>query len=235
MSNEIREMFGAIALRYDRANEVLSFGVHRRWRRRAVRLSGAASGMSVCDCATGTGDLAMAFQRTVGPNGTVVGVDFADTMILEARRKAAKAGLAIDYRVADVLALPFDDHSFDIASIAFGIRNVDDPLLGVKEMARIVRPGGRVLVLEFGQPDAALFGRVYRWYSRRVIPAVGRLITGRAAAYCYLAESASRFPAGEAFGALMRMTGVFREVRIVPLSMKIAYVYVGTVDKSTGS
>src|SRR5882762_9631681 len=179
MSTQVRAMFASIARRYDQGNQVLSMGLHHQWRKATVRLSGAKAGDRVLDCATGTGDLAFAFQRAVGRQGNVIGTDFCAEMLDVARLKAEHEGTPTQFEEADTLKLPYDDASFDVASIAFGIRNVDDPALGVREMARVVRPGGVVAVLEFGQPGGALFGPLYRFYSAHVIPRVGGLLTGR--------------------------------------------------------
>ena len=151
--DRIRAMFSAIAGRYDRANTVLSAGIHRRWRTRLVRWSGIQPGQRVLDCATGTGDLALTLARVVGRDGAVVGTDFCPAMLARAPAKARAQGLDIRFVAADVMALPFDRGAFDLASIAFGIRNVVDPVGGLAEMARVVKPGGRVVVLEFGQGD----------------------------------------------------------------------------------
>jgi demethylmenaquinone methyltransferase/2-methoxy-6-polyprenyl-1,4-benzoquinol methylase len=229
MSATVRTMFASIAKNYDRANQVLSFGLHHQWRRAAVRRSRAHEGDRVLDCATGTGDLALAFQRVVGPRGAVVGTDFCEEMLELAPSKAERAGLPVRFEVADVLALPYADASFDVASIAFGIRNVDDPERGVREMARVVRPGGRVVVLEFGQPGGALFGPLYRFYSHQILPRVGGWLSGKREAYEYLDRTSSRFPAGEAFTALMRDTRLFSSVDSYGLTGGVAYVYVGHV------
>lgn len=228
-SVQIREMFDEVAPGYDRANQVLSLGVHHQWRRRLVRAAGAMPDMSVLDCATGTGDLAFEFRRAVGTDGQVSGLDFSPQMIALAKRKSQESKCAVDFMIGDVLSLPFPDNSFDIASIAFGIRNVDDPAMGVREMARVVRPGGRVAVLEFGQPDSAVFARLYRWYSNRVIPTIGGWITGKPASYRYLTESSAAFPAGPKFVELMQSTGSFSAIEVTPLTLKIAYMYIGTV------
>jgi demethylmenaquinone methyltransferase/2-methoxy-6-polyprenyl-1,4-benzoquinol methylase len=226
MSEEVRQMFASIARRYDAANQVLSLGVHRSWRRAAVRMSGAASGQHVLDCASGTGDLALEFKRAVGASGSVTATDFCAEMLQAAPAKAARAGLPLRFAVADALALPYADASFDVASIAFGIRNVDDPLRCLREMARVVRPGGRVVVLEFGQPRGA-FGAVFRAYSSGVLPAVGGLMTGNRAAYQYLPRTAAHFPAGERFLELLRRAEVFRACEAHPLTFGTAYVYLG--------
>jgi len=228
VSEQVREMFASIARRYDAANGVLSLGVHRGWRRAAVRLSGVVPGDRVLDCATGTGDLALAFKRAVGPSGEVVGTDFCAEMLQTAPAKAQRAGLEVRFEVADALALPYADRSFDIASIAFGIRNVDDPVRCLREMARVVRRGGRVVVLEFGQPRGP-FGALFRVYSRQVMPALGGLLTGNRSAYEYLPRTAAAFPAGDRFLALMSESGSFSQRGATPLLAGTAYVYVGTV------
>src|SRR5262245_3468356 len=202
----VRSMFASIAGRYDRANQILSFGLHHRWRAAAVRLSGARPGDRVLDCATGTGDLAIAFARAVAPSGAVLGTDFCEEMLALAPEKARRAGVSARFDRADTLSLPFADDSFDIASIAFGIRNVDDPGRALREMARVVRPDGRVVVLEFGQPGGSLIAPIYRFYSRAVLPRVGGWVSGQRAAYEYLDRTSSSFPAGERFVGLMRET-----------------------------
>ena len=225
---EVRSMFASIAGRYDAANQVLSLGIHKGWRRSAVKLSQAAPGQRVLDCATGTGDLALEFKRAVGERGQVIGTDFCPEMIAPAPGKAARARLDVRFSVADALALPFGNAQFDVASIAFGIRNVADPLRCLRELARVVKPGGRVVVLEFGQPGGA-FGALYRVFSSRVMPAVGGLITGNRAAYEYLPRTAAAFPAGERFLGLMHEAGTFSQCTATPLTLGTAFVYCGVV------
>ncbi len=226
MSAEVREMFASIARRYDTANEVLSLGIHKGWRRAAVAISGASPGQRVVDCATGTGDLALEFKRAVGPAGEVIGTDFCAEMLEPAPAKAARAGLDVKFAVADALALPYPDARFDVASIAFGIRNVDDPLRCLREMARVVKPGGSVIVLEFGQPRGA-FGALFRVYSRGVMPLLGGLLTGNRKAYEYLPRTAAAFPAGEKFLALMQQSSAFSRSEAHALTFGTAYVYRG--------
>lgn len=220
-------MFASIAGRYDLVNSVLSLGIHHRWRKKAVRLSGVKPGDSVLDCATGTGDLAITFKQAVG-HGSVVGTDFCEPMIAPAPAKAAKKGLDIRFEVADAMNLPYEDNRFTVSSISFGIRNVDDPLVCLQEMARVVEPGGRVVVLEFGQPKGVL-SWPYRFYSRHVIPFIGGLLTGNRDAYTYLPETSAHFPAADAFLALMDRAGAFSDKKAYSLSGGIAYIYVGTV------
>jgi demethylmenaquinone methyltransferase/2-methoxy-6-polyprenyl-1,4-benzoquinol methylase len=220
---KIRTMFAAISRRYDRANTVISGGVHHLWRRTAVRRAGVQPGDRVLDCATGTGDLAIAFRKAVGDSGRVVGTDFVPEMLDLARVKAPN----VEWEVADVTKLPFETGSFDVASISFGIRNVGDPRKGIAEMARAVRSGGRVIVLEFGQPRSRAFGAVYHFYSHHVLPRLGGAVTGEEAAYRYLQTSSGRFPCGDDFVALMREAADFATIDFRPLTFGIAYLYRG--------
>ena len=219
----IREMFRSISGRYDRANTLLSGGIHHRWRSRAVRTAAPRAGEDVLDCATGTGDLAIAFRKAVGTSGSVVGTDFVPEMLQLARSKADD----IRFETADVTALPYADASFDIASISFGIRNVHDPRRGIAEMARVLRPGGRLIVLEFGQPPNRLFRSLYDWYRRTILPRLGGAITGRRDAYEYLESSAAAFPCGDDFLQLMRESASFSALDARPLTLGIAWVYRG--------
>ncbi len=222
-------MFADIADDYDRVNTVLSFGVHHAWRSRAIKESGASKGDHVLDCATGTGDLAIEFKKAVGDEGYVMGTDFCAPMIEPAPAKAEKNGLKIDFEVADAMNLPYEDNRFDISSIAFGIRNVDDPVIALKEMARVVKPGGRVVVLEFGQPKG-LLKFPYNLYSQHIMPAIGGWLSGNREAYTYLPRTSATFPAGKNFIQLMDQSGVFSDKRQIKLTGGIAYVYVGVVQ-----
>jgi len=228
-SVQIREMFEQVAPRYDRANQILSLGIHHRWRKQLVRDTHAVEGMSILDCATGTGDLAFAFKRAVGRSGSVTGLDFSPRMIALAEKKTELASWPVNFMIGDVISLPMNGNSFDIASIAFGIRNVDDPIAGLREMARVVRPGGRVAVLEFGQPENTIFSHIYRWYSNRIIPTIGGWITGTPSSYRYLTESSASFPSGNRFVDLMKQAGVFSSIEVRPMAFKIAYSYVAIV------
>ncbi|WP_340102557.1 bifunctional demethylmenaquinone methyltransferase/2-methoxy-6-polyprenyl-1,4-benzoquinol methylase UbiE [Rhodohalobacter sp. 8-1] len=228
MSEKVRHMFADIADDYDRINSILSFGVHNAWRKKTVQMSRAKQGDHVLDCATGTGDLAFEFKKKVGHSGFVKGTDFCKEMIEHAPAKADKKQLVVEFEVADAMDLPYDDDSFDVASIAFGIRNVDDPLKCLKEMARVVKPGGTVVVLEFGQPDGVV-KYPYQFYSKYVMPTVGGWISGNRDAYTYLPETSAKFPAGQAFIDLMDESGMFFQKEAESLTGGIAYVYVGTV------
>lgn len=228
MSEDVRKMFASISGRYDFLNSVLSLGVHHYWRKKTVELSEAQPGMSVLDCATGTGDLAIAYKKTVGEKGTVVGTDFCAEMLETAPGKAGKKMLEIKWEVADAMNLPYDDEKFDISSIAFGIRNVDDPVIALSEMARVVKPGGKVVVLEFGQP-CGFMKYPFMWHSKYVIPLLGGWLSGNKKAYRYLPETSAAFPAGERFVGMMKKTGQFKSFKSKSLMQGIAYIYVGVV------
>jgi demethylmenaquinone methyltransferase/2-methoxy-6-polyprenyl-1,4-benzoquinol methylase len=219
--HKIRSMFAAISARYDRTNTVLSGGIHHLWRKRAVRAASVRPGDSVLDCATGTGDLAIAFRKAVGPQGRVVGTDFVPEMLDVARTKVRD----VEFEVADVTRLPYADATFDVSSISFGIRNVNDPRKGIAELARVVKPGGRVIVLEFGQPRNRAFSALYTFYNRHVLPRIGGLLTGDRAAYHYLQTSAGRFPSGDDFVRLMRESAQFSSIECVPVTLGIAWLY----------
>lgn len=228
-AEKIRSMFGEIASGYDLANTVMSAGVHHLWRKTLVKWSGARTGQRILDCATGTGDLALEFKTVVGDSGEVVGTDFCAEMLSHAPSKAEKMGLRVRFEQADVTQLPYESASFDVASISFGIRNVNDPAKGLSELARVVRPGGAVMVLEFGQPAIPGFREAYNFYSRHVLPKIGGLITGRKNAYEYLQNSSAQFPCRDEFAALMMSTGRYERVDFKPLSLGIAYMYKGIV------
>jgi demethylmenaquinone methyltransferase/2-methoxy-6-polyprenyl-1,4-benzoquinol methylase len=228
MSEKVRSMFADIASDYDRVNTVLSFGVHHAWRTKTIAESGVKAGDKVLDCATGTGDLAIAFKKAVGKEGYVLGTDFCAPMIEPAPAKAEKEGLSIDFEVADAMDLPYEDNRFDVSSISFGIRNVDEPVTALKEMARVVRPGGKVVVLEFGQPNG-LIKWPYELYSQHIMPTLGGWLSGNREAYTYLPRTSAAFPAGEKFLALMDESGAFEDKRAVSLTGGIAYIYIGTV------
>jgi demethylmenaquinone methyltransferase / 2-methoxy-6-polyprenyl-1,4-benzoquinol methylase len=228
MSEQVHKMFSQIAPRYDIANDLMSFGTHRLWKQKAVRLSQASAGQAVLDCATGTGDVAIAFKRAVGSTGRVVGTDFNAEMLKTAPDKAKSQSLDIVFEVADAMKLPYPSASFDISSISFGIRNVDDPVQALKEMSRVVKPGGRVVVLEFGQPTG-LFGLVFQPYARFVMPTLGHLVSGNRSAYEYLPRTAAAFPANERFLKLMQDAKSFASTSAHPLMSGLAYIYVGIV------
>lgn len=227
-NRRIGKMFSAIAPRYDLLNRLLSLGQDRRWRREAVARIVPASGGRHLDMATGTADVALEILRRKGGEAFVVGSDISAEMMRIGREKAARAGKKdrIAFVQAPGEALPFPDGVFDSASVAFGIRNVVDRELGLKEMCRVVRPGGRIVILEFSQPEGTLFGALYRFYFTKVLPRVGGLVSKRSA-YAYLPESVQGFPSPPAFAEMMRRAGC-AEVDCRPLSFGIVTLYVGT-------
>jgi len=231
MGEKVKKMFASIADDYDRVNSVLSFGIHHYWRKKTVKLSGVKPGDAVLDCATGTGDLAIEFKKKVGQEGEVTGTDFCAPMIEHAPEKAQSEGLNITFEVADVMNLPYENNQFDIASIAFGIRNVDEPVTALREMARVVKPDGTVVILEFGQPKGVM-SFPYKWYSRYIMPTVGGLLSGNREAYTYLPETSATFPAGEKFLELMDKSAVFKAREANKFNAGIAYIYVGMVTST---
>jgi demethylmenaquinone methyltransferase/2-methoxy-6-polyprenyl-1,4-benzoquinol methylase len=231
-ADEIRSLFASVAHGYDKANDAMTFGMARLGRRRLVQWSGARPGDQVLDCATGTGDLALEFKRAVGRDGRVVGTDFCESMLEKAPPKAERAGLPVRFQLADVTALPFLEAQFDAASIAYGIRNVADPLKALSEMARVVKPGGYVLVLETGDtPDSGLKS-LMGFYIRQVVPRIGGWITGQRGAYEYLNRSSRGFPSRRRFIEMMEATGQFSACEYKVLFGGASFIYRGTVAKA---
>ena len=225
----IQSMFTKVAANYDRGNNVLSLGIHHLWRDKLVKNSGAKPGDHILDCATGTGDLAITFKKAVGTTGTVIGTDFNKEMLATAPAKAQSKNLDIKFEIADVTQLPYADQILDICSISFGIRNVGDPVKALKEMARVCKPGGRVIVLEFGQMSIPIISGLYGFYSEKILPKLGGMVTGQHEAYNYLQKSSAAFPCREGFLDLMKESGSYSEMSYVPVSMGIAYIYTGIV------
>ena len=232
MSEKVRQMFANISGKYDLLNSIISLGTHKSWRRKAVKYSEAAEGMSVLDCACGTGDFAFEYKKAVGDGGKVIATDFCNEMLTFIPNKIVKNNLQIDFEQADVMNLRFGDNSFDIACIGFGIRNVDNPEKGLSEMARVVNNGGKVVVLETGQPPKGLFGILYKIFSNVYIPLAGLVFAGNLGAYRYFKETASKFPFGNEFVDIMKSTNLISEVNVYPQIMGVSYIYVGTVNKS---
>jgi demethylmenaquinone methyltransferase/2-methoxy-6-polyprenyl-1,4-benzoquinol methylase len=225
----IRTMFGNIAPHYDLLNHLLSLNVDRYWRWRTTRLAPPAGTEPILDVCTGTGDLALAYDRAARGRVPIVGTDFCLPMLLPARDKTRRRRAAdrVRFLEADTQHLPFPDDTFQLTTVAFGLRNVTDTDRGIAEMVRVTRPGGRVAILEFSRPRHWLFGGLYRAYFRWVLPAVGQLISrSREQAYNYLPASVMEFPDGEALAEKLRSHGL-REVKWYPLTWGIATLYVG--------
>jgi demethylmenaquinone methyltransferase/2-methoxy-6-polyprenyl-1,4-benzoquinol methylase len=221
--DRIAGMFDAIAPRYDLLNRLLSAGIDRRWRARAIaslRLTGRESLIDVC---TGTADVALEARTQAA---RIVGVDFAGAMLTRGLQKVRRAGAErrITLVRGDAMRLPVADTSADAVTVAFGIRNVQRPEVGCAEMARVLRPGGRLAILEFGMPRIPGLAALYRWYFSRVLPFIGRRISGHTGAYAYLPASVGTFPPPTEFMTILRQAG-FAHIRADPLTFGIVYLY----------
>jgi demethylmenaquinone methyltransferase/2-methoxy-6-polyprenyl-1,4-benzoquinol methylase len=229
---QIRDLFSSIAKGYDRANDVITFGLARSWRKQVVRWSGVKPGNKVLDCATGTGDLALDFKEAVGPSGEVTGSDFCAEMLELAPAKARRRGLDVKFEIADAMSLPYPDKYFDVVSIAYGIRNVADPVKALSEMARVCKPGGRVMILETGDTQMPLLHSAVQFYFKRVVPRLGGWVTGRPQAYEYLNQSSLRFPSRDRFIELMKQAGKFAQCEYRSLMGGASFIYRGTRSES---
>ncbi|WP_308364884.1 MULTISPECIES: bifunctional demethylmenaquinone methyltransferase/2-methoxy-6-polyprenyl-1,4-benzoquinol methylase UbiE [unclassified Microbulbifer] len=208
-AGRVAEVFHSVASRYDLMNDLMSGGVHRLWKRFTIELSGARPGQTILDIAGGTGDLTARFSRIVGAEGQVVLADINESMLKVGRDRLLDRGIAgnVVPVQADAQYLPFPDNTFDCITIAFGLRNVTDKDLALRSMLRVLKPGGRLLVLEFSKPQSKLLEKVYDQYSFRLLPTMGRLIAGDAESYRYLAESIRMHPDQEALLGMMREAG----------------------------
>jgi demethylmenaquinone methyltransferase/2-methoxy-6-polyprenyl-1,4-benzoquinol methylase len=208
-TRRVRGVFDSVAGRYDLMNDLMSAGMHRIWKRFTVDIAAVHAGARVLDLAGGTGDLARLFAERVGPTGIVVHTDINDAMLVAGRDKLIDRGIALPTVQCNAEALPFADRAFDCVSIAFGLRNVTHKERALAEMARVLRPGGIAVVLEFSRVAAPL-APVYDWYSFNVLPLLGRLVANDAASYRYLAESIRVHPDQEALKGLMERSGFDR-------------------------
>jgi demethylmenaquinone methyltransferase/2-methoxy-6-polyprenyl-1,4-benzoquinol methylase len=216
-------MFDRIAHRYDTVNTVLSAGIDGGWRRSAAREAGIKSGCSALDVACGSGKLTAELAKLAGATGSVVGLDFSPQMLDVARRDHP----GITFVEGDVLNIPFDDQTFDASTIAFGLRNLADPVRGLREMLRVVKPGGRAVVLEFVRPPQGVIGSAYRLYLRTLLPAIGGVISGQPAAYRYLSDTVDSYRTPGELGDMAMQAG-WRDVRYHGLAM-------GTVGLLSGA
>ncbi len=220
---QVRAMFDRIARVYDLMNQVMTVGMHHRWRRRAVDLSGAGPGSRVLDVATGTGDLALALRER---GADVVGMDFSEEMLALARRKAPD----VTFEWGEALELGYDDASFDAATVGFGARNFADLERGIAEMTRVVRPGGRVVILEITRPQKSPLSWFFALWFDRLVPLIGR-VAGDADAYTYLPNSVRRFPDARGLGAALTAVGLI-DVRWLLTAGGIIAIHVGTVEQA---
>jgi len=220
-------MFDRISGRYDAMNSVMSAGLHHRWRARTADVAGLGRGDDALDVCCGTGDLALELRRRVGPEGRVVGLDFSAPMLELAARKSDVAGAPVEWVEGNALELPFGDAGFDAATVGFGVRNVADLAEGIREMVRVVRPGGRVAILEITTPRRPPLKWFYSVWFDRIVPLLGA-VAGDREAYTYLPRSVRRFPPAYELAALMHGAGL-RDVRYVILAGGIVAIHWGTV------
>jgi demethylmenaquinone methyltransferase / 2-methoxy-6-polyprenyl-1,4-benzoquinol methylase len=229
-ASRVRQMFGEIAGRYDLLNHLLSLGIDRAWRRKTVRLvPPLEDGVPILDLCTGTGDLALCYARASGAQTQIVGADFCRPMLAVAQQKcrSSRGGERVALVEADAVRLPFRSDSFQIVSVAFGLRNVSDTDAALREMVRVCRPGGCVAILEFSTPRAWPWGRLYAWYFHRVLPKIGQtLARNDQQAYNYLPASVGRFPQAESLAQRMREAGL-RQPHFHRFTLGVATLYVG--------
>jgi demethylmenaquinone methyltransferase/2-methoxy-6-polyprenyl-1,4-benzoquinol methylase len=211
-AEKVAEVFHSVAAKYDLMNDLLSGGMHRLWKRFAIELSGVRTGNKVLDIAGGTGDLTRKFAQLVGPTGHVVLADINDSMLKVGRDRLLDLGVAgnVEFVQADAEKLPFPDNHFDCVTIAFGLRNVTHKEAAIASMLRVLKPGGRLLVLEFSKPTNPLMSKAYDAYSFAFMPLMGKLITNDAESYRYLAESIRMHPDQETLKAMMTQAGFDR-------------------------
>lgn len=211
-TNKVAEVFRSVAGRYDIMNDLMSFGIHRLWKRSAVELAGVRAGQSVLDLAGGTGDLAKRFAEIVGERGQVVLADINDAMLARGRERLTDAGVLgnISYAQVNAECLPFADASFDCITIAFGLRNVTDKIAALQSCYRVLRPGGCLLILEFSQPILPGLKPIYDAYSFSILPVLGKIIAKDSASYRYLAESIRRHPDQKTLLAMLQSVGFER-------------------------
>jgi demethylmenaquinone methyltransferase / 2-methoxy-6-polyprenyl-1,4-benzoquinol methylase len=224
--DRIAGMFDAIAPRYDFLNHLLSAGIDRHWRSRAIRALRLTGRECVLDLCTGTADLAIAARRARPPAARVVGIDFAGAMLVIGAQKVRRAGLSGGVALArgDAMRIPVADVSVDAVTIGFGIRNVEEPEVALREVVRVLKPGGRLVVLEFSIPTTPLFRAVYLTYFRHILPRIGRAVSRHDAAYGYLPASVGAFASPDAFMTLLRNVG-FRDVSADPMAFGSVYMY----------
>lgn len=224
---QVAQMFDNISARYDFLNHLLSLSIDKGWRKKVVKLVKAEKPQQVLDVATGTADLAIALEKSHPQH--ITGIDISNGMLEVGRKKVAKKNLTelITLEQADSENLPFDDNHFDAITVAFGVRNFEDLEKGLREMQRVLKPGGKLLVLEFSQPQKFPFKQVYNFYFKNILPGLGKLISNDSSAYTYLPESVGAFPFGEKFTGIMEKCGYTR-TRFTPVTFGVATIYEGT-------
>ena len=224
-ATRVRGVFDSVASRYDVMNDLMSMGLHRAWKAYTVAVAAVREGDRVLDIAGGTGDLARAFAKRVGPRGVVLHTDINEAMLRQGRDRLLDEGLVLPTTICDAEALPFATGSFDLVSVAFGLRNMTHKERALAEMGRVLRPGGRLLVLEFSKVAKPL-EKVYDWYSFNVLPRLGQWVAGDAQSYRYLAESIRMHPAQQELKAMMKSAG-FGHVDVHNLTGGVVALHAG--------
>src|SRR6188472_463631 len=222
-AGDVRGMFDRIAGVYDLMNSAMTAGLHHQWRERAVERAEVGPGSDALDVCSGTGDLALALRRRIGPDGRVVGCDFSEPMLEIARRKSGEEGLPVEFGWADALELPYGDRSFDAVTIGFGARNLADLDRGLGEMARVLKPGGRLVILEITRAQREPLASFYSLWFDRVVPVIGS-VAGDSDVYSYLPNSVRTFPEPESLAAMMDEAGL-REIRWLLLAGGIIAIH----------
>lgn len=228
---QVEQMFDSIAPAYDFMNRAMTLGIDKLWRKKAVKMVAKSQPQSILDVATGTGDLAITLARAIS-GAQITGIDLSEGMISVGRKKIEKAGLQerITLRAGDCLQMPFEDNRFDSLTVAYGVRNFADIPAGLREMQRVIRPGGMVCIVELSTPVSPIVKPLYRLYTRGVIPLVGRLISKDTRAYSYLPESIEAVPQRERMTALMEAAG-FISAAFRPLTFGVCTIYTGVKPK----
>ena len=224
-AKHVRGVFDSVAPKYDLMNDLMSMGMHRAWKAFTVQVADIREGYQVLDIAGGTGDLALAFSKKVGKSGQVVHTDINEAMLRTGRDRLLDAGVALPTMVCDAEKLPFPDNHFDVVSVAFGLRNMTHKDVALAEMNRVLKPGGKLLVLEFSKVAPPL-EKIYDWYSFKILPKLGQLVAGDDASYRYLAESIRMHPGQEELKTLMKNNG-FGHVDYHNLSAGLVALHVG--------
>ncbi|MDO2949773.1 bifunctional demethylmenaquinone methyltransferase/2-methoxy-6-polyprenyl-1,4-benzoquinol methylase UbiE [Aeromonas simiae] len=224
----VASVFHSVAAKYDLMNDLMSFGIHRLWKRFTIDCSGVRKGQKVLDLAGGTGDLTAKFSRIVGETGQVVLADINDSMLKVGRDKLRNLGIAgnVSYVQANAEALPFPDNHFDLITIGFGLRNVTDKDKALASMFRVLKPGGRLLVLEFSKPESEVMAKLYDLYSFKLLPKMGEIVANDSESYQYLAESIRMHPDQETLKGMMAKVG-FEEVEYYNLTQGIVALHRG--------